>query len=396
MSHASRPPPSPSGPSPSAPRKRLGVVVAAAVSALAVIGAAQFKRADPPTPPRSTTMTVGAADVTLASDAPQYKVLRLGTAKAAVMHYSDLVPARVTIDESRASRVGTPLSGRVTQVHVELGQAVGAGEPLFTVSSPDIAGLRAERDKAAVDLEVTRTQLARTKAMVEARALPAKDELQADQQLRQASLALRLAQSKFASLKVSSRKDNEFIVVAPRDGTVVEKNVLPAQEVSSDAVLVSVVDLSQVWVVAELFEADALGIREGTKAKVTSPSLPWLSAETTVERVSSVVDPSRHTIPIRMRLPNDARELKPNVYAQVRFARDPVAGSVELPSTAIVSDGSRTYVYVQSVAGKFERRAVTAGSARDGVVPVYTGLHEGDTVVEEGAILLDNQIALSN
>lgn len=396
MNHESLPIQTSSATPPTAPRRKLGIIVAVVVSAIAVTGASQFKRADPPATPQSATMTVGSADVTLAPGAPQYKIMRLGAAKAAVMHYSDSVPARVTMDETRASKVGSPLSGRVTQVYVELGQAVKAGDPLFAVASPDIAGLRAERDKAAVDLEVTRTQLARTKAMVEAHALPAKDELEADQQQRQASLALRLAQSKFASLKVSPRGDNEFTVTSPRDGTVVEKNVLPAQEVSPDAGLVSVVDLSHVWVVADLFEADAMGIREGTKVTISSPSLPQLAAETTVEMVSAVVDPIRHTIPVRMRLPNEARALKPNIYAQARFALDPIPGSVEVPSTAIVSDGSRKYVYVESTEGKFERREVTSGSARDGTIPVLTGLREGETVVVEGAILLDNQIALSN
>jgi cobalt-zinc-cadmium efflux system membrane fusion protein len=104
--------------------------------------------------------------------------------------------------------VGSPLSGRVTTVSVELGQNVKAGAPLFAVASPDIAALRAEQQKAAVDLQVTRAAYERVKAMVEARALPAKDELESDQQTRQAELALRLAQMKLSSLKVSSRGEN--------------------------------------------------------------------------------------------------------------------------------------------------------------------------------------------
>lgn len=376
--------------------KLLGVSLAVAFSALITVGASRYQRAEPPPAQASATMIVSERGVTLAPNAPQYKALRLGAAKAASPRYREAVPARVTIDETRASRVGAPLSGRITHVYVELGQAVKAGDPLFRVASPDIAGLRIERDKAAVDLEVAKTQLARVRTMVEARALPAKDELEADQTLRQAQLALRLAQSKFASLKVAAGGDNEFTVVAPRSGTIVEKTVLPSQEVSPDGALMTLVDLGHVWVIAELFEADAMGIHDGTAVEITSPSMPGFKGSAQVEMVSAVVDPVRHTIPIRVRLSNEDGKLRPNTYAQARFAVKPTPGSVEVPSTAIVSDGSRKYVYAQEAAGRFVRREVTAGSQRDSVVPIFTGLNEGDVVVEEGAILLDNQIALSN
>jgi RND family efflux transporter MFP subunit len=264
------------------------------------------------------------------------------------------------------------------------------------VASPDIAGLRAEREKAAVDLDVTKASLERIKAMVNARALAAKDELEADQQFRQAQVALRLAQSKLASLKVSSRADNEFTVVSPRDGIVVEKNLLPAQQVSPEAGLVDVADLSQVWVVAELFEADAIGIKEGSLAKITSPSLPDLALEAKVTMVSSVVDPTRHTVPVRVRVDNDKRLLKPNIFAQMRFAVAPPEGSGEVKASALVSDGAKQYVYVQAEHGRFIRREVVAGSAREGKVPILSGLKPDEVVVEEGAILLDNQISLSH
>lgn len=387
-----------SSPPRTAPRraKLLSVGLAIAFSALITVGAARYQRAEPPPAQPSRTMTVGEHDVTLSPDAPQYNALRLGAAKAASPRYREAVPARVTIDETRASRVGTPLSGRVTAVFVELGQAVKAGDPLFRVASPDIAGLRVERDKAAVDLDVAKTQLDRVRTMVEARALPAKDELEANQTLRQAQLALRLAQSKFASLKVAPGGDNEFTVVAPRAGTIVDKTVLPSQEVSPDAALMTLVDLGSVWVIAELFEADAMGIHNGTFVEITIPSVPGFRESAQVEMVSAIVDPIRHTISVRVRLSNEAGKLRPNTYAQARFAVEATPGAVEVPSTAIVSDGSHKYVYAKEAPGRFVRREVTAGSQRDSVVPIFAGLTDGEVVVEDGAILLDNQIALSN
>ena len=190
-------------------------------------------------------------------------------------------------------------------------------------------------------------------------------------------------------------KDNEFTVVSPRDGVVVEKDVLPSQEVTADSTLIEVADLSRVWVVADLFEADALGVSAGTKARITSPSVPGFEAIADVTMVSAVVDPVRHTAPVRVELPNEDGELRANIFAEMRFRVPAAPGLVEVDASALVSDGAEQYVYVEAPKGHFSRRQVTAGSARGGVAPVFKGLAPGESVVVEGAILLDNQIDMA-
>ena len=366
-------------------------------SVLAVALAARFTRAAPSVPAESPDMKVDKQTIAIAAGAPQWRYLRLGAVGEAVAHWSDAVPARITIDETRASKVGTPLPGRVTRVYVELGQPVAAGDPLFSVKSPDIAELRAGREKAAVDLEAARKALDRVKALVATRALPAKEEVSALQQFRQTELAQRLAEAKLGSLEVAAQAENAFTVKAPRAGVVVEKNVLVDQRVSPEAggALMVVADLSAVWAVADLFEPQAVDVTEGSPAELTSPSLPGLSFEGRVERVYAVVDPARHTIPVRVRLANPQRQLRPNVYARVRFAIAARTSSLEVPATALVSNGERQYVYVQAKDGRFARREVVTGPAHEGRVPVLSGLSRGETIVEDGAILLDNQMAIA-
>lgn len=374
----------------------VGWAIAMLAACLSIWIAAGFTRVPRAATPDPVGMTVGGDSITLQLDAPQWQVLKLGVAGPASADWTDPVPARVVIDENRASKVGVPLSGRVTSVHVELGQRVAAGDPLFSVASPDIAELRAQEEKAAVDLEAARTALERVRAMVATRALPAKEELAAQRDLKEAEVASRLAGSKLESLKVSSQSDNEFTVTAPRFGVVVEKNVLLAQAVSPDAnaALMVVADLSSVWVVADLFDAEATGVKEGARAQVTSPSIPDLRLEGRVEMVSSVLDPNRHTVPIRVRLPNPDGLLRPNVYARVRFGAAHKDGVVEVAATSLVTDGERQYLYVQDGEGRFTKRLVVAGSVHDGRVPVLSGLKGGEIVVEQGAVLLDNQLAL--
>jgi len=365
--------------------------------ALAVWTAAGWTRLPKAAVPETPGITVDHDAVAIAQGAPQWQVLKLGVAGPAGSHLTDPVPARVVIDEARASKIGVPLSGRVTNVLVELGQSVREGAPLFSVASPEIAELRAQKDKASVDLDATRAALERVRALVATRALPAKEELAAQRDVKEAELADKLAQSKLESLRVSSHLDNEFTVAAPRSGVVVEKNVLAGQAISPDAsgTLMIIADLSSVWVVADLFEAQATQVKEGAIAQISSPSIPDLQLEGRVEMVSSVVDPNRHTVPIRVRLANADGALRPNVYARVRFGAAHKTGSVEVPASALVSDGEHQYVYVQAGEGRFTKRDVVAGASHDGVVTILSGLKGGETIVEEGAILLDNQMALS-
>jgi len=379
-------------------RRTMHVAIAALVSAVSVWLAMAFTREAPPPPAGTPGMTMTERGVALTPDAPQWKSLKVGAAVVAESHWADRVPARVQIDQTRASQVGSPLAGRVTAVHVELGQEVKAGDPLFTVSSPEIASLRADQEKASLDLATADKNLQRIRAMVAARALPAKDEIAANAVYHDAEVANRLAASKLEALKVSPREANSFTVTAPRAGVVVEKNVLPAQEVGAEAggSLMVLADLSRVWVVADIFEEHSAEISRGTPGSVTFPALPGVEVKDAVEMVSSVVDTVKHSVPIRLLLDNSKRLYKPNMYAEVNLSIHQAAGAVEVPASALVSDGAHQYVYVQLDGKEFVRREVVAGSSHDGTVPIFKGLDRGEMVVEEGAILLDNQIALAH
>lgn len=377
--------------------RTLSAILAAVGGAIAIVAAATFSTKPPAPMPPPQGITVGDQSVMLAANAPQWSVLRLGKATQPREIYSDPVPARVRIDETVAARVGSPLPGRVNDVFVELGQKVKKGDALFTVNSGDLPTLRSELAKATVDVEVARAQYQRVHDMVQARLMPGKEELAAAAQKREAELGEQAAQSKLQALRVAATKnDNEFKVTAPRDGVVVEKMVLPAQEVDSNTTLIQIADVSGVWVLADLFESDASGISVGTPARITLPALPGLTIDGQVDAVSAVVDPDRHSVPVRVRLPNPDGRLKPNQYAEMRFRVAVPASTAEIAATALVSDGATQYVYVQEQPGKLVRRKVVTGPVREGRVIIMSGLAVGETVVEQGGILLDNQIELSH
>ncbi len=376
---------------------RAGIIAASALGALLVWLAATYDRSATLAKPGTPGMSITGGAIELRPEAPQWHSVSIGTVKACTEQLSDPIPAYVRIDETRAARVGAPLGGRVVSVDVEIGQSVAHNTPLFTVSSPELAALGADRDRAKVELDTAHTVYDRTKAMVQVQAVPAKDELTALTSLRSAELSLSAAQSKLSALRVAQRSMNEFVVRAPRAGTIVEKNVLSGQEVgATDAGnLITIADLSSVWVVAEIFETDAQGIVPGARAEVVVPSATGSHYNATLDMVSSVVDPERHSLPIRLRLDNPDGRLRPNSFAQVRILVPAPPGAVDVPATALVSDGEHQSVLVETSPRHIERRRVTAGAVRGGRVVITQGLVPGDRVVERGALLLDNALNIS-
>jgi RND family efflux transporter MFP subunit len=375
---------------------RAGILgTAVGIAIVSVIVATAYERPKPTPEPTPPGMKAGKDYLTLEPNAPQWSVISTKTPDPAEPRWTDPVPARVVFDESRTSRLGAPLAGRVSAVFVERGQTVKAGAPLYAVSSPNVAELQSAVKLAEVERDTAQKDYERTKTAVDAQVLPGKELVAAKQKLDQANVAYRAAQQKVASLKVSAG-DAAFTVSAPRDGVVVEKSVALGQTVSPDSgSLVAIADLSDVWVVADIFGAHVATLAPGMKARVVIGAAGETDREATVDQVSAVVDPDRHGVPIRIKMDNSDGLLRPNAYVQVRLF-DATPTVAMLPASAVMSDGQKSFVYIENPAGTFKRRDIVVGSVINGRVPVTSGLTTTDRVVVQGAILLDNEIALDN
>ncbi len=359
----------------------------------ALVLAETYTRPEPtPTAPH-VGMTVRSDAVTLTDDAPQWAAITIEPAKGAEARWSDPVPARVVFDETRTSRLGTPLAGRLSALMIERGQRVTSGDKLFTVASPNLAELRSDQQKAIVERASAKINLDRTQALVDAGSLPGKELVAAKQALVEADLAVSLAQQKLSSLKITANGDSSFTVTAPRSGVVVEMNLTVGQEVdASTGSLLAIANLSDVWVVADVFESDLGTLTEGAKAQVVLSDNG--ETEGTIDRISSIVDPDRHTIPVRVKLANPTGTLRPNAHVQLRFL-DTTPAKVAVPATAVISDGTASFVYVREK-GALRKRTVTLGPVHGGVATIATGVEPGEQIVVRGATLLDNQIQLDN
>src|ERR1700733_12258456 len=144
----------------------------AIVVAIGAIVAGHAYQRPPPTPDQPAPgMTVGSDSVTLSPTAAQWSVVVTKTPDKAEPRWTEPIPARVVFDESRTSRLGAPLAGRVSAVFVERGQAVTAGAPLYSISSANLADLVANQSRAKVELGTAIASYDRTQRAVDAQVL---------------------------------------------------------------------------------------------------------------------------------------------------------------------------------------------------------------------------------
>jgi cobalt-zinc-cadmium efflux system membrane fusion protein len=305
------------------------------------------------------------------------------------------ITGRVATVETLTAPSFAPLSGRVSEVHIRLGDHVKVGDPLVAVKAADLSTL--QHDLAASELAIKTKQaiVDRTKLLVDARAASQNDLMVAQSELAEAKLAAQNAGAKIQSLSVKEQSDTVYWIVAQRAGTVVQLDAVPGQEVGPDKEkpVVTIADLDSVLVVGDLRQREAAGIVPGLEAQVSSPGTTKGALIGEVETVSEVVDPDRQTVPVRIRLQNVNHAFRPNSYVNVSFSTTQSGETVVLvPSAAVVSDGAESVVFVEVEPGTYKRQAVQLGRQTKEKTEIVAGLKEGQKVVTQGALLLLNSL----
>lgn len=358
-----------------------------------VLVAACTKEAAAPDP--AALITADQTGVTLAADAPQWRYVELSVAALGAPLSPLPVPGHVELDPKRTAAVGVPLPGRVEAVLVRLGSRVKQGERLLSVRSGAFADLDRETEAARAQVAVRKRLVDRARELLELKAAPQKDVLAAEAELQEAELALKAAESKQRSLSVASEGDNLFWIRAPRTGTVVELDVFSGQEVGPDREkpLLRLSDLDEVLVIADVPESDVRDVQLGESVSIHPQGGEARAG--VVEYVSEVVEPRRRTVEVWVRAKNVDRLLRPNGFVEVVITPDAVSEVVRVPDVSVVTQGTRSVVFVATGPGRLEPRTVTVGRRRDGVTEVREGLTKGERFVSKGALLLLNQVDLA-
>jgi cobalt-zinc-cadmium efflux system membrane fusion protein len=322
----------------------------------------------------------------------QLSFLKIAPVKAQALPVAEPVAGRIAYDEERTSRVASPIQGRVTSQHVEIGDEVRAGQLLAELDSPDLAGAQADERKAAADEERKRLALARTRMLVDADVLARKEVENAQADYLQADAEARRARQRIGNLHARGSVDGRFGLRAPIAGVVADKQLNIGQEVRPDQAnpLLVISDLRHVWAIADVPERVAAGLHPGQPVLVETDAYEGRSFRGRIKRIGVALDPVTRRVQVRCELDNPDGSLKPDMFARIAFvAADGKTDAVSVPNTALVTEGLYTYVFVEQGSGHFEKRRVRV--ALGGAVRSYvdTGLREHERVVTEGALLLN-------
>lgn len=305
------------------------------------------------------------------------------------------VTARVTTVEALTSPSFPPLSGRVVEAKVRLGDHVDKGQQLVLIRTGDLPTLERDLRSAELAVKTRAASVERMRALVESRAGSQHDLVLSESELAESRLTEQAARARLRSLQIARGKDDtDYWVLASRSGTVVQLDATPGSTVGPErsTPVVTIADLAEVLVVADVPPGAAAELKKDAPVRIYPSGEAGPSVPGAVEVVSEVVDPERQTVPVRVRANNGERKLRPNAYVDLAFGAETGRTSMIVPAVAVVRDGPDAVVFVETEKGSFKRRAVTVGRRSRDEVEVVSGVQPGERVVTNGALLLVNAI----
>ncbi|HVT01763.1 MAG TPA: efflux RND transporter periplasmic adaptor subunit [Thermoanaerobaculia bacterium] len=281
----------------------------------------------------------------------------------------------VATDERRQAQVHTKFEGFIESLFVNFtGQSVRRGDPLLSIYSPDLLATQQELILAGR----MHSDLGRTLAEAARRRLLLWDMSTGD--------INRVVRSGQAVRAVTLR--------SPVSGVVLTKSALPGTRVMPADTLYVIADLSSIWILADVYEADLPFVRVGQTAQVTlsSSGQSWNGR---VTFVAPVVEEATRTAKVRIELPNPNGLLKPEMYTNVTLHK-PVGDVITVPDGAVMQTGTRSIVFVQTGPGQFAPREVQTGAKAEGLYQIRSGVQAGETVVADANFLVDSESRLKS
>lgn len=328
---------------------------------------------------------------------PEHSLLRarltVEPARAQATEAKLLLPGVVESDPARTAAVLSPLTGRVLEIKVALGDRVRQGQVLAIIDSPDLAQAYEDDDKAADALQLAGKNLERQEGQFKLGTASSRDLDQARSDRTQAAAEYERAQARLRVLGVPAdpqHRSRLLAVTAPVSGSVTTMTIARGNMINDPTQpLMTVADLSVVWVTALVAEKDLGGVARDQDVEVRLDAYPGKVLNGKVLFVSDVLDPDSRRDKLRIAFPNADTLLKPNMFATVTLTGTQQT-QVVLPTSALLMNNDRTTVFVATAPWTFERRTVQTRIDEGATVVLESGVKAGEQVVVRGGILLND------
>ncbi len=334
------------------------------------------------------------------------------------------VAGRIGVNENQTVRVGTIVDGRVSRVLRNVGDKVMKGERLANLASPEVDDTRAQYAKAHTELEHCKAELTyrehlrdRAERLYDLKAGSLVELQAAEAEVHQYEIKAKIAQTEVGRLeerlehlgltvegaleeyteehgvKSGEYEELESVpVVAPVEGTILERNVSQGTVVSPSDDLFVISDLTTLWVHAEVPETYLAALRTGQNAGVVVEAYPDRIFPSRLAYIGHVMNPATRTIQVRCEAGNAGLLLRPEMYATVIFELGGGAEAVFVPRESIQNVDGKTVVFVQEGGSEFRLREVKLGRTSESRVIIEAGLMVGEKVATKGSFLLKSEM----
>ncbi len=314
----------------------------------------------------------GGSTVTISPSVVQNLGIRTARAELSRLWRAIDTVGYVDYDESKVSHIHLRTSGWIEDLVVRSeGERVKKGERLFDLYSPELVNAQEEFVTALSS---------GNKGLIRAS--------------RERLSALGVSDSQIRRLQKTRKVQQRISVYAPQDGVVSTLPVREGMYVKPSMRVMTLGDLSSVWVLAEVFERQVNWVKVGQPAEVTMSFIPGESWEGEVEYIYPSLDPKTRTLKVRLRFDNPGEQLKPNMYANVKIYGGPKDNVIVIPIEALIRTGRSERVILSLGDGKFEAREVVSGIESGDYVEIKSGLNDGEKIVVSGQFLIDSEASM--
>jgi len=313
--------------------------------------------------------------------------VRTDTVKRESVNRTIRAVAQVQIDETKIARIHVKIPGWVDQIYVDfVGKLVRKGQPLFSFYSPDLVSTQQE-------------YLIALRAQKDLGTSPFPEVSKGSETLLQATRErLRLwdiSDDQLKKLDETGQASRDITMYSPVDGFVTKREVYEKMYLQPETELYELVDLSTVWVNAEIYEFEVPYVKVGQPATMSLSYFPGRTYTGKVAYIYPTVDPTTRTVKVRLEFSNPDFDLKPDMFAEAQLNIS-YGTQVFVPQEALLDAGTEQIVFVALGDGYFEPRKVQLGARLDGRIIVLFGVKPGERIVTSGNFLIDSESRLKS
>ena len=316
----------------------------------------------------------GAGTIKISSSVINNLGVRTATAAFKTLNTTIETVGYVTYDEDKLGHIHPRISGWIEKLHINaIGDPVTKGQPLYDIYSPELVNAQEEL-LLALDRKNKRLITAAENRLI----------------------ALQIPLYAIKSLKNTKKVQQHVTFYAPQNGVVESLFVRQGFYVKPETLMLSIIDLSQVWVKAEIFERDIFNVTMGDSATMRLDYIPAKQWQGQVDHVHPMLNAKTRTGIVRLHFDNQSGDLKPNMFAQISIVVSDDKPALQIPREGLIRTGSQDRVVLALGDGYFKSVAVQVGRSNRDSIEILAGISAGEEIVSSAQFLLDSESSKSS